>query len=148
MQLHIGALRNVNTRLFSSYGPDGGGDAISDAVIIAPLASFLDLLDTEGNLPKTILYSLDDTKNASLAVLAQCYSGTYAGGGGKARRRSPARCSSARPGGSTTTSMAWSAISCNRPQLASWGAGWACSPIPAPSSPIRGTNISAAYFAG
>jgi len=83
MQLHIGALRNVNTRLFSSYGPDGGGDAISDAVIIAPLASFLDLLDTEGNLPKTILYSLDDTKNASLAVLAQCYSGTYAGGGGK-----------------------------------------------------------------
>ena len=77
MQLHIGALRNVNARLFSSYGPDGGGDATSDAVIIAPLASFLDLLDAEGNLPKTILYSLDDTKNASLAVLAQCYAGTY-----------------------------------------------------------------------
>jgi len=85
MQLHIGALRNVNTRLFSSYGPDGGGDAISDAIVIAPLASFLDLLDAEGNLPKTILYSLDDTKNASLAVLAQCYSGTYPGAGaGKA----------------------------------------------------------------
>lgn len=88
MQLHIGALRNVNTRLFSSYGPDGGGDAISDAVVIAPLASFLDLLDREGNLPKTILYSLDDTKNASLAVLAQCYAGTYgssaAGASGKA----------------------------------------------------------------
>lgn len=85
MQLHIGALRNVNSRLFSSYGPDGGGDAISDAVIIQPLASFLDLLDAEGKLPKTILYSLDDTKNASLAVLAQCYSGTYAGAGeGKA----------------------------------------------------------------
>ena len=81
MQLHIGALRNVNTRLFSSYGPDGGGDTISDAVIIAPLASFLDLLDAEGKLPKTILYSLDDTKNASLAVLAQCYSGTYPGAG-------------------------------------------------------------------
>jgi len=85
MQLHIGALRNVNTRLFSSYGPDGGGDAISDAVIIAPLAAFLDLLDAEGNLPKTILYSLDDTKNASLAVLAQCYAGSYGGvGAGKA----------------------------------------------------------------
>jgi len=79
MQLHIGALRNVNSRLFSSYGPDGGGDAISDAAVAAPLASFLDLLDAEGNLPKTILYSLDDTKNASLAVLAQCYSGSYAG---------------------------------------------------------------------
>ncbi|HWR10736.1 MAG TPA: glucuronate isomerase [Rectinemataceae bacterium] len=79
MQLHIAALRNVNARLFSSYGPDGGGDAISDAAIIAPLASFLDRLDAEGSLPKTILYSLDDTKNASLAVLAQCYAGTYAG---------------------------------------------------------------------
>lgn len=79
MQLHIGALRNVNSRLFASYGPDGGGDTISDAVIISPLASFLDLLDTEGSLPKTILYSLDDTKNVSLAVLAQCYAGSYGG---------------------------------------------------------------------
>ena len=83
MQLHMGALRNVNARLYRSYGPDGGGDAISDAVVIAPLASFLDTLDAEGALPKTILYSLDDTKNASLAVLAQCYSGTYAGAAGE-----------------------------------------------------------------
>ncbi|HEY9055117.1 MAG TPA: glucuronate isomerase [Rectinemataceae bacterium] len=80
MQLHIGALRNTNTRLFRSYGPDGGGDAISDAPIIAPLAGFLDLLDSEGSLPKTILYSLDDTKNASLAVLAQGYAGSYGEG--------------------------------------------------------------------
>lgn len=78
MQLHIGALRNVNTRLFAAYGPDGGGDAISDAAVIAPLASFLDCLDAEGSLPKTILYSLDETKNASLAVLAQSFSGSYA----------------------------------------------------------------------
>jgi glucuronate isomerase len=81
MQLHIGALRNVNTRLFRSYGPDGGGDSISDAVIIAPLAGFLDLLDLEGSLPKTIIYTLDDTKNAALATLAQCYAGTYDGSG-------------------------------------------------------------------
>ena len=79
MQLHIGALRNVNTRLFRSYGPDGGGDAISDAVIIAPLAGFLDTLDLESALPRTIIYSLDDTKNAALATLAQCYAGTYDG---------------------------------------------------------------------
>ncbi len=79
MQLHIGALRNTNSRLFRLYGPDGGGDAISDAEIIAPLASFLDCLDAEGSLPKTILYSLDDTKNASLATLAQCFAGSYSG---------------------------------------------------------------------
>jgi glucuronate isomerase len=81
MQLHIGALRNVNTRLFRSYGPDGGGDSISDAVIVPPLAGFLDALDLSGSLPKTILYSLDDTKIASLASLAQCYAGTYDGSG-------------------------------------------------------------------
>jgi glucuronate isomerase len=81
MQLHIGALRNVNARLFRSYGPDGGGDSISDSVVVAPLASFLDLLDLEGSLPKTIIYSLDDTKNAALATLAQCYAGTYDGSG-------------------------------------------------------------------
>ncbi len=80
MQLHLGALRNVNSRLFRLYGPDGGGDTISDASLISTLAPFLDALDTEGALPKTILYSLDDTRNASLAVLAQCYAGTYAPG--------------------------------------------------------------------
>lgn len=82
MQLHIGALRNVNSRLFRVYGPDGGGDTISDSVIISPLASFLDALDSTGSLPKTILYSLDDTKNASLASLAQCFAGTYDSSGG------------------------------------------------------------------
>jgi glucuronate isomerase len=80
MQLHMGALRNVNSRLFSSYGPDGGGDAMSDAQTIAPLASLLDRLDSEGNLPQTIIYSLDNTKHAALSVLAQCYSGSYGNG--------------------------------------------------------------------
>lgn len=83
MQLHIAALRNVNSKLLSAYGPDGGGDAISDAEIIAPLASFLDALDVENNLPRTILYSNDDTKNISLAVLAQCYAGSYGGSAAK-----------------------------------------------------------------
>lgn len=84
MQLHIGALRNVNSRFFAFYGPDGGCDAISDEAIVAPLAAFLNTLDAEGALPKTILYSLDATKNTSLAVLAQCYAGTF--GGGSAHR--------------------------------------------------------------
>lgn len=73
MQLHIGATRNANRRLFASYGPDGGADSISDQVVVAPLARFLDILDAENALPKTILYTMDDTKNASLAALAQCF---------------------------------------------------------------------------
>lgn len=73
MQLHIGALRNTNTRLFRLYGPDGGGDSISDSAIVLSLARLLDHLDTQNSLPKTILYSLDATRNASLAVLAQSF---------------------------------------------------------------------------
>lgn len=84
MQLHIGALRNVNRRFFGVYGPDGGWDTISDAEIVRPLASFLDMLDSEGALPKTILYSLDGTKHTSLAALAQCYAGRPAGDTGGA----------------------------------------------------------------
>ncbi|PKL07329.1 MAG: glucuronate isomerase [Spirochaetae bacterium HGW-Spirochaetae-9] len=80
MQLHIAALRSVNTNLLKVYGTDGGADAISDAEIIAPLAKFLDTLDAEGMLPKTILYSNDDNKHVSLAVLAQCYAGSYGQG--------------------------------------------------------------------
>lgn len=81
MQLHIAALRSVNANLMKVYGPDGGADAISDAEIVAPLAKFLDRLDSEGMLPKTILYSNDDNKHVSLAVLAQCYAGSYGQGG-------------------------------------------------------------------
>jgi len=81
MQLHIAALRSVNTNLLKAYGTDGGADAISDAEIIAPLAKFLDALDTEGMLPKTILYSNDDNKHVCLTVLAQCYAGSYGQGG-------------------------------------------------------------------
>ena len=81
MQLHIAALRSVSTNLLKFYGTDGGADAISDSEIIAPLAKFLDTLDAEGSLPKTILYSNDDNKHVSLAVLAHCYSGSYGQGG-------------------------------------------------------------------
>lgn len=73
MQLHIGALRNTNSRLYAFYGPDGGGDSISDSNLVLNLARFLDHLDSQNTLPKTILYSLDATRNASLAVLAQSF---------------------------------------------------------------------------
>jgi len=76
MQLHIGALRNINPGLNRVFGPDVGGDCTSDAPIIAPLASLLETLEREGNLPKTILYSLDPSKHNPLAVLAGSFAGT------------------------------------------------------------------------
>jgi len=76
MQLHISALRNANPKLFSAFGPDTGGDCISDAPIANALASFLGQLEAEGNLPKTILYTLDPSKHTPLATIAGCFAGT------------------------------------------------------------------------
>lgn len=75
MQLHIGALRNVNRRLYRAYGPDVGGDTISDESIVHPLARLLGMLDEEGALPRTILYTLDSSRHEALAALALSLTG-------------------------------------------------------------------------
>ncbi|MFA5554054.1 MAG: glucuronate isomerase [Phycisphaerae bacterium] len=69
MQLHLGALRNVNTRLFRSLGPDKGFDSIGDYPQGLALAKFLDSLDTNNKLPKTILYNLNPADNELFATM-------------------------------------------------------------------------------
>ena len=49
-QLHLGALRNNNTRLLARLGPDTGFDAIGDFPQAQALAAYLDRLDAE-NVP-------------------------------------------------------------------------------------------------
>ncbi len=68
-QLHIGALRNNCTRLFRTLGPDIGCDSIGDLEVARPLARFLDRLDVQGRLPKTILYNLNPRDNAVFATM-------------------------------------------------------------------------------
>jgi glucuronate isomerase len=68
-QLHIGALRNNCTRLFKKLGPDIGCDSIDDQPVARPLAKFLDRLDQQGRLPKTILYNLNPRDNALYATM-------------------------------------------------------------------------------
>jgi len=68
-QLHLGALRNNNTRLFNSLGPDTGFDSIGDFEIAKPLAKFLDRLDLQNKLPKTILYNLNPRDNELIATM-------------------------------------------------------------------------------
>lgn len=69
-QLHIGALRNNNTRMYQTLGPDTGYDSIGDIEIAKPLAKFLDRLDSQNKLPKTILYNLNPKDNAVLVTIA------------------------------------------------------------------------------
>jgi glucuronate isomerase len=69
MQLHLGAMRNNNSRMFEQFGPDAGCDSIGDFEQGRPLARFLDSLDCTGELPKTILYNLNPRDNALMATM-------------------------------------------------------------------------------
>ena len=69
MQLHLGALRNNNARLLRTLGPDTGFDSIGDWPQAAALSKYLDRLDTNDRLPKTILYNLNPADNYVLATM-------------------------------------------------------------------------------
>ena len=69
-QLHLGALRNNRTRLLQRLGADSGVDSTGDFPQARSLARFLDRLDSEGQLPKTILYNLNPADNYVFASMA------------------------------------------------------------------------------
>jgi glucuronate isomerase len=68
-QLHLGALRNGNTRLLKQLGPDTGFDSIGDYPQCAALGAYLDRLDQENALPKTILYNVNPSDNYAFATM-------------------------------------------------------------------------------
>ncbi|WP_428697219.1 glucuronate isomerase [Stappia sp.] len=70
MQFHIGAIRNARGALLSRLGADVGGDSIADLPLAGPLNALLDRLDRTGELPRTILYCLDPTKNEVIVTTA------------------------------------------------------------------------------
>jgi len=68
-QLHLGARRNSNTRRMNELGPDTGYDSIGDWPQADALGAYLDRLDRENALPKTIVYSLNPADNYVLATM-------------------------------------------------------------------------------
>lgn len=72
-QFHLGALRNTNTRMRRVLGADTGYDAMGDSEQSGPLARFLDRLDENGKLAKTILYNVNPAFNAVFATIAGCF---------------------------------------------------------------------------
>lgn len=69
-QFHFGALRNTNTRMWKAVGPDTGFDSIGEGHTADTLARFLDRLEQEGKLTKTILYNLNPAANEMIATMA------------------------------------------------------------------------------
>ena len=75
MQLHLSALRSPNTRMLKALGPNTGYDAVHDHPVAANLARFLDLLESQGTLPKTILYSLNPKDFYPMASIMGSFQG-------------------------------------------------------------------------
>ena len=69
MQLHIGAMRNNNTRMFRRLGPDTGFDSVNDFEIAKGISRLLDALDRDNMLPKTILYCLNPKDNYVIGTM-------------------------------------------------------------------------------
>jgi glucuronate isomerase len=68
-QLHLGALRNNNARLLGKLGPDTGFDSMGDRPQAAPLSAYMDKLDQENLLPKTIIYNNNPKDNYTFATM-------------------------------------------------------------------------------
>lgn len=79
-QFHLGALRNNNQRMLSTLGPDTGWDSIGDFSQGRAISKFMDKLDTQDKLAKTILYNLNPADNELMATMIGNYNdGSVAG---------------------------------------------------------------------
>ena len=68
-QLHLGALRNNNSRMMNELGPDTGFDSIGDFEMARPLSRLLDRLDAEDQLPRIVLYNSNPRDNELFATM-------------------------------------------------------------------------------
>ncbi len=68
-QFHLGVIRNNNTRYYKKLGPDTGFDSIGDFDTAKPTAKFLDKLDVDDKLAKTILYNIKPSDNEVMATM-------------------------------------------------------------------------------
>ena len=73
MQLHYGCHRDNNHTMFKKLGPDTGYDCVDNSAPSVQTAEFLGALEAEGNLPKTILYSLNGNDNAAIDTICGCF---------------------------------------------------------------------------
>ncbi|MGI4805297.1 MAG: glucuronate isomerase [Janthinobacterium lividum] len=79
-QFHLGALRNNNVRKLKEIGPDSGWDSIGDFSQGRALSKFLNRLDLENRLSKTIIYNLNPADNELIATMIGNYNdGSVAG---------------------------------------------------------------------
>jgi glucuronate isomerase len=77
MQIHIGALRNPNTRALETIGRDAGFDSVGDVIPIRALADILDQMGEKR--PKAIIYTLNPAMYYPLITLCGSFPGCMPG---------------------------------------------------------------------
>jgi len=76
MQLHYGVHRNCNEAKFAALGPDTGYDAVGMRYCGTEIVRFLNTLEKDGLLPKTVLFSINPHDNAMLGTVIGCFQGS------------------------------------------------------------------------
>lgn len=79
-QYHLGALRNNNSRMLNQLGPDTGWDSVGDFGQAQSLSKFLNRLDSNNTLAKTIIYNLNPADNEVFATMIGNYNDGSAAG--------------------------------------------------------------------
>ena len=79
-ELHIGAMRNNNSKMFKTLGADTGFDSISECNSIHNMSRLFDRLNDEDALPKTIVFNLNPKMNAEIMTLIGSFQDSVARG--------------------------------------------------------------------
>ena len=79
-ELHFGAMRNNNAVMLEKLGLDTGFDSISDKNSISNLSRLMDRLNSEGALPKLIIFNLNPKMNTEIMTLMGCFQSDEARG--------------------------------------------------------------------
>jgi glucuronate isomerase len=85
MQYHMNAIRDNNSVQYKTLGANTGFDAVHDMPMSKNLAGLLDLIEKEGALPKTIVYSLNPADYYPIATVLGCFQNTANGGNDASR---------------------------------------------------------------
>ncbi len=88
LQVHGNCLRNDSSVGLAAAGRDAGFDSVGDqADFVSELARLLDAAQAVGDLPKMVLYSLNESDYLALATLCGSFQGDPAGTLGDVRQR-------------------------------------------------------------
>ena len=73
MQLHYGCKRDNNTLMYEKLGPDTGYDCINNYAPSSQMADFLNALNQNDKLPRTVIYSLNPHDNQAIGTILGCF---------------------------------------------------------------------------